>query len=490
MDTRIKTVNKFQYYMALLIGIMIPIVYVFLYILKQIPKIAVIIVPLVAVAMIAVVLLSYRKYKDVERFKYIPNIAYAIIYISMLLFSECDSCYMLGILFMALSMLYYDFKLMLFSCVWLISPNLVALIVIIVKGKMLSGKAMDIGDLTVQAMGIALAIIVLLVTTFLSNYFNEQKLNSLRSINNKNEQLLKDVLETASIVKTSAEVGNKNMEELDVSVNNSVHIYRAISQGNTENATNAEKQAEMTSNITKLIDQVLEKTNSAMDASKISMCGLNESRTSMMELKDKSSSLIKFNEEVLNTMNKFVDNARSVKKITDGINDISSQTNLLSLNASIESARAGEAGRGFAIVADEIRKLADETSTLTKNIDHIVNDLEENAVRAQEVVVDVVKAIKEENTTIDDTMNKFSDMQGGIESLDSDMKEIFDRTKKVVEYNNGIMENVEHLFASSEEVTAYAEEALALNEENRVKSNDTKKLLNDLLKVTERFELS
>ena len=160
---------------------------------------------------------------------------------------------------MAMSMLYYDFKLMIWSSVWLLVPNIVAFIVIVSKNKMLSGKAMDIGDVTVQALGIIFAIIVLLANTYMSNYFNEQKLTSLKSINDKNEQLLKDVLETASVVRKSAEIGNKNMEELDVAVNNSVHIYRAISQGNTENATKDVEMSETDDNIdtNKLLNSLL-----------------------------------------------------------------------------------------------------------------------------------------------------------------------------------------------------------------------------------------
>ena len=99
MDNRIKTVNKYQYYMALLVSIFLPIVYVFLYKTNQIPRIAVIAVPLVTIALMLVVVLLGKKYKEGENYKYILNVAYAIIYISMLTFSECDSCYALGIIF-------------------------------------------------------------------------------------------------------------------------------------------------------------------------------------------------------------------------------------------------------------------------------------------------------------------------------------------------------------------------------------------------------
>ena len=245
----------------------------------------------------------------------------------------------------------------------------------------------------------------------------------------------------------------------------------------------------MTANITILINDIIEKTDEAKESSEISMKGLEEGRKSMVDLKDKSSNLMQFNQEVLNTIETFVDKTRNVKIITDGINDISSQTNLLSLNASIESARAGESGKGFAVVADEIRKLADETGVLTKNIGVIVQELEENAVKAQKVIQNVVSFIEEENVTIDNTMEKFNIMQDGIESMDENMKGISKSSKEVVDYNDIIRQHIEQLSAATEETSAHTEEALNINEINKEKMHKTQEIMDELLKVAEQLVL-
>lgn len=489
MGKRLRLINKITMIMITFVCFGEIVSYFFLYAIKQIPFKAVVAVPVCSVLVAIINLIFYSKYNAGNKYRYLVNILLACIYYTMLIASECDTCYSLGVIMALIFVLYYDLRLMLITCCWIFLANTIVVARILSTTTMLSGKPADYGDVTVQVLGTFLSFTLLVLTSYMNKKFNEEKIGELQTSNKANEKLIEEMLLIATKVRDNANRGTSNIEELAKSSDDAIMIYKEIANGNTSNAISVEKQAEMTANITILINDMIEKTDEAKESSEISMKGLEEGRKSMVDLKDKSSNLMQFNQEVLNTIEIFVDKTRNVKIITDGINDISSQTNLLSLNASIESARAGESGKGFAVVADEIRKLADETGVLTKNIRVIVQELEENAVKAQKVIQNVVSFIEEENVTIDNTMGKFNIMQDGIESMDENMKGISKSSKEVVDYNDIIRQHIEQLSAATEETSAHTEEALNINEINKEKMHKTQEIMDELLKVAEQLVL-
>ena len=489
MDKRLRLINKITMIMITFVCFGEIVSYFFLYAIKQIPFKAVVAVPVCSVLVAIINLIFYSKYNAGNKYRYLANILLACIYYTMLIASECDTCYSLGVIMALIFVLYYDLRLMLITCCWIFLANTIVVARILSTTTMLSGKPADYGDVTVQVLGTFLSFTLLVLTSYMNKKFNEEKIDELQTSNKANEKLIEEMSLIATKVRDNANRGTSNIEELAKSSDDAIMIYKEIANGNTSNAISVEKQAEMTANITILINDMIEKTDEAKESSEISMKGLEEGRKSMVDLKDKSSNLMQFNQEVLNTIETFVDKTRNVKIITDGINDISSQTNLLSLNASIESARAGESGKGFAVVADEIRKLADETGVLTKNIGVIVQELEENAVKAQKVIQNVVSFIEEENVTIDNTMEKFNIMQDGIESMDENMKGISKSSKEVVDYNDIIRQHIEQLSAATEETSAHREEALNINEINKEKMHKTQEIMDELLKVAEQLAL-
>ena len=324
-------------------------------------------------------------------------------------------------------------------------------------------------------------------TSYIIKKINELKVNEIKKRKDNVQDISNQILEFGKQVKVDAYNTSSIIDDLEKETNNSLSIFEEIYDRSKANVNSAEEQTQMTSNIMKMINDVKVEVNRALESTSNSQKGLNNSKNSVADLKEKSKVIVENNEEVIAAINEFVENIKKVKKTISGIEEVSDQTNLLSLNAGIESARAGEKGKGFAIVASEIKNLSEQTSTMLDDINKVVLKLEGNTERAKKVIYSVFDTINEENKTIDETIVDFNDMDKYISVLNENISSILNKVNNVVEYSEGIGDKSKDLVKSSLDVSKKTNQAIELNKENKEKAVRTKNLMNDLVGIADEF---
>lgn len=298
-----------------------------------------------------------------------------------------------------------------------------------------------------------------------------------------------------TLAAASEELGAAVAEHL-VSVNTVAESINDIAAGTSQNADNI-------SNISATLEEISagseEISAGAGDVNQSTHNAVSEASKGMVML----DQLVSQNEHINQSMNEITavtthlsQGSEKIKGIVNLINGIAAQTNLLALNAAIEAARAGEAGRGFAVVADEVRKLAEQSSSATKDIAEIIGKMGDEINIAVDTVGKANKEVMKGKDSAITTQEGFKviierleGVQMGVEQISLAVDETAKGTQTMVASVENIS-NVAHATSSnSETVASAAEEQSAGMHEINSNVVNLSRLAAEMMQVVNKFKI-
>lgn len=185
---------------------------------------------------------------------------------------------------------------------------------------------------------------------------------------------------------------------------------------------------------------------------------MGQGRIIVDELNKKSETTVSITKILVENINDVQEQSSAIEGFVDTINSIAKQTNLLSLNASIEAARAGENGRGFMVVAEEIRKLADESMQAGKNIKKIVESILATTEKTTESAREAETIVFEQAGALQETIEVFGEINQCVEILVNGLKDIADNMQMMSGEKEQVQNSISHISIVTEQAAVATEE--------------------------------
>lgn len=254
-------------------------------------------------------------------------------------------------------------------------------------------------------------------------------------------------------------------DEITTSMNEIANAICEIAEGSSRQAGDTEKVVNEFTQLGHVIGDSIKSTQALLDASTLINSASEEGLKEIQRL----TKITDFNQKDLNEIFDLIkhtnDSAGKIGAASQMIASISEQTNLLALNAAIEAARAGEAGRGFSVVADEIRKLAEQSSNSTEEIDRMLNALKTDIEKVNDKSSLVKTAIVDQAKSVSATKEKYDTITSSIASINSEIHSLTKVSDEMERSRGVVVDIVTSLAAIAEENAASTEETSATTEE-------------------------
>ena len=308
-------------------------------------------------------------------------------------------------------------------------------------------------------------------------------------------QLMKKTSATAEQLAASS-------QELTASAHQSAQASEQVAQSVTNSAAAVAEQQQNVSDAMDAIQHAMGSIKALNEASVVVGEKVDEAArqasygsTAIETAVDKILSVEKIVNQSAGTVDKLGQRSKEIGQIVEAISGIAEQTNLLALNAAIEAARAGEHGRGFAVVADEVRKLAEESQKAAQKIASLIGAIQQDtddAVASMHegsvAVKEGTKSVEELRTSFDNIGNASGQVTERTRSMENDIKSVSDDTNLIRTRSEKISENSNRVAGEMESVSAASEEQSASAGEIASASDALANLAQDLQNSLQHFK--
>ncbi|WP_017753411.1 methyl-accepting chemotaxis protein [Calidifontibacillus oryziterrae] len=425
--------------------------------------------------------------------KFIMQTMYLVVFSSILttfiVFSQEPSFIMffLVVLYVTLISLYEDFK-----------PILITFITNIAISNYYFLKLHEtafVGMEKTDIIGIDLMIVLISGVNIIQGIFgkrmrikNDETYVQVLESQKHSENLLKNIKKTVEFLHQFEKDLRDNVEKTGELSINVTTTFTEVSKGIERQAASV---IEMNNSVHSTDNAVEQVTNLAMNMNNLSTNTMNtisqgnENVSLLIKEIDKVHEIMKATVEVMNELN---NQNHKIEEIVSQITQISEQTNLLALNAAIEAARAGEHGKGFAVVADEVRKLAENSRESTSEITTILKGIQEKTDHASDQVSLGEQAISHSELAMKSVNETFGNIHDISQQVNEESRNVQQMLQSLLHDTHHIAEEISAVSTITQESSASSQEIASIIEEQNSRIQEILKSFKELEKLILNLE--
>lgn len=462
-----------------LMGLFLIIGYIGEIVKKQRSVTSVIIFISLLIASCGISLYLYYKDKDSSIIKYVVFVGISLVYIYATFTSTRILVFTYVMPVMITSILYFNLKYVKIVCYTMLGINIARVIYMVIVQNQVSNSLTT--DYTIQLITVLVISITLIRGSKITIMNNREQMASIEEMAEKEKQITNEILNIAGLLDKNCNRVFSHIYDLEksgITVEDSIgNISVAMEQA----VERIETQKVLTSNIHENIKTTVNATEDMNNISDKTIHALDEGVSAMGELEIKSRTLDKKGDLVYDAIQSLASHMQQIQSITQAISSIANETNILSLNAAIESARAGEVGKGFAVVASEVRNLSEDTKESVNQIANIISSLQESMTQCTEAITDFRTINSEQAKLIHSTYEVFSKTNEVAHRTKESANILRENINSVLKANTEIVESITEISALSQETMASVEETAHTTQTNVKVIEDTKQLTQELL---------
>lgn len=428
----------------------------------------------------------YSKNNTSSLIKHIISVPFTIPYVLLVLTTQNHEIYLFT--------LPYIVSICCYQSIMFLIPSMIGAIFTTLFWMYINWNNLGIKESSIYIIGILFVFFMIEILVIKNNSNVDKQAysekNKVKNLLNKQDKLV----EATKLATEKLDLGlnkvNNMITQIEISSKSASDSVLKIREGAETTSAEVEEEDAAIKNVKSNLGKAFEVSTSVKRSVNITEDIIDTSLKMVDKLSDSATITTSKNKDVYNASINLNEKVANIEKILDVIEDISAQTNLLALNASIEAARAGESGNGFAVVAGEIKNLANKSKLATGEILNIITELQEDSNKSLDEINIMIETNNEQNESIEKIKDAFYDIKYSMQHVkeqtnisEDQLNNVLEGSATILDISRKLSEVAENTVMYTQETSAIADVYLEQAAEAKEEVDSLKLVFNDLLKL-------